>query len=446
MHDIRWIRENAEAFDAGLARRGLAPAAAAALDADARRRAARTKVQEAKSRRNELSEKIGAARRRGGHTGAPSGMVGFLTTDGDLPEHISALAAEVGGLKDVIRAAEAEERRLDAEIEELLSPLPNLPADDAPDGRDETANVELRRVGEPPRFDFDARDHVDLGAALGMMDFEAAARISGARFVVLEGGLARLERALANFMLDVQTEEFGYRETKPPSLVRDAAAYGTGQLPKFADDLFRTEDGYWLIPTAEVPLTNLAGGRILAEDDLPIRRVACTPCYRSEAGAAGKDTRGMIRQHEFTKVELVAIAHPDRSDEELQYMTGCAEAILKRLELAYRVVALCCGDLGFSARKTYDIEVWLPGQGAYREISSCSDCGDFQARRMGARFRPGGRPGGTRFAHTLNGSGLAVGRALIAVVENYQRADGAVVVPEVLRPYMGGREVIRAGD
>ncbi len=425
MHDIRWIRENAEAFDAGLARRGLDPIAKKVLEADARRRATRTKVQEAKNRRNGLSEQIGAARRRG--------------------EEASALVAEVGGLKDLIRDSEAEERRLDAGIEELLSPLPNLPADDAPDGFDETANVEVRRVGEPPRFDFDAQDHVDLGAALGMMDFEAAARISGARFVVLEGGLARLERALANFMLDVQTEEFGYRETKPPSLVRDAAAYGTGQLPKFAGDLFRTEDGYWLIPTAEVPLTNLAGGRILAEDDLPIRRVACTPCYRSEAGAAGKDTRGMIRQHEFTKVELVAIAHPDRSDEELEYMTGCAEAILKRLGLAYRVVALGCGDLGFSARKTYDIEVWLPGQDAYREISSCSNCGDFQARRMDARFRPGGQPRGTRFAHTLNGSGLAVGRALIAVVENYQRADGAVVVPEVLRPYMGSLEVIRAG-
>ncbi len=449
MHDIRWIRENAEAFDAGLARRGLAPASAAALDADARRRDAQTRVQEARNRRNELSERIGAARRRGGHTGAPSGVVGFVATDGALPGRnvdIAPLVAEVGGLKDAIRDGEEEERRLGAEVEDLLSPLPNLPADDAPDGLDETANVEARRVGEPPRFDFDARDHVDLGAALGMMDFEAARRISGARFVVLEGGLARLERALANFMLDVQTEEFGYRETKPPSLVRDAAAYGTGQLPKFADDLFRTEDGYWLIPTAEVPLTNLAGGRILAEDDLPIRRVACTPCYRSEAGAAGKDTRGMIRQHEFTKVELVAIAHPDRSDEELEYMTGCAEAILQRLGLAYRVVALCCGDLGFSARKTYDVEVWLPGQDAYREISSCSDCGDFQARRMGARFRPGGQPRGTRFAHTLNGSGLAVGRALIAVVENYQQADGAVVVPEVLRPYMGGREVIRAGD
>lgn len=426
MHDIRWIRENAEAFDAGLARRGHGPAAADALALDKRLREARTKVQQARNRRKQVSEEIGAARKRGGDAGE--------------------LAAEAGRLKDLVRDGEEKERSLAAEIEALLAPLPNLPADDVPDGRDETANVEVRRIGAPPRFDFDARDHVDLGEALGMMDFEAAARLSGARFVVLQDGLARLERALANFMLDVQTEAFGFRETRPPSLVRDAAAYGTGQLPKFAGDLFRTEDGYWLIPTAEVPLTNLAGGRVLAEDDLPLRRVACTPCYRSEAGAAGKDTRGMIRQHEFTKVELVTIAHPDRSGEELEYMTGCAEAILKRLELAYRVVALSCGDLGFSARKTYDVEVWLPGQDAYREISSCSDCGDFQARRMNARFRPGGQPKGTRFVHTLNGSGLAVGRALIAVIENYQRADGAVVVPEVLRPYMGGREVIRAGD
>ncbi len=424
MHDVRWIRENAAAFDAGLARRGHAAASAAVLDVDARRRAAQTRVQAARHRRARASREIGAARGRGGDA--------------------AALVAEVGALKDVIRDGEEEERRLGAEIGELLSPLPNLPADDVPDGLDETANVEVRRVGEPPRFDFEARDHVDIGAALGMMDFEAAARISGARFVVLTDGLARLERGLANFMLDIQTEEFGYRETRPPSLVRDAAAYGTGQLPKFADDLFRTGDGYWLIPTAEVPLTNLVRERILAEDDLPVRRVACTPCYRSEAGAAGKDTRGMIRQHEFTKVELVAIAHPDRSGEELEFMTGCAEAVLKRLGLAYRVVALSCGDMGFSARKTYDIEVWLPGQGAYREISSCSDCGDFQARRMGARFRPGGGARGTRLVHTLNGSGLAVGRTLIAVLENFQRADGSVVVPEALRPYMGGREVIRA--
>ena len=432
MHDIRWIRENAEAFDAGLARRGHGPAAADALARDRDFREMRTKVQQARNRRKQVSEELYAARKRG--------------------EDAEELAAEADRLRTLVREGMKEEYCLLDEIEEQLQLLPNLPADDVPDGLDETANVEVRRIGAPPRFDFDARDHVDLGEALGMMDFEAAARLSGARFVVLQDGLARLERALANFMLDVQTEAFGFRETRPPSLVRRGAVYGTGQLPKFAGDLFRTktkdkdEDGYWLIPTAEVPLTNLAGGRVLAEDDLPIRRVACTPCYRSEAGAAGKDTRGMIRQHEFTKVELVTIAHPDRSDEELEYMTGCAEAILKRLELAYRVVALSCGDLGFSARKTYDVEVWLPGQDAYREISSCSDCGDFQARRMKARFRPRSQPKGTRFVHTLNGSGLAVGRALIAVIENYQRADGSVVVPEVLRPYMGGREVIRAGD
>ena len=426
MHDIKWIRENAEAFDAGLARRGLDAAAASVLDVDARYRAAQTQVQVAKNRRNQVSKEIGAAKGRG--------------------EGADGLVAKVGELKDLIRNGEQEERRLSAEIEELLSPLPNLPADDVPDGLDETANLEVRRVGQLPRFDFNVRDHVDIGEALDMMDFESAARISGARFVVLKDGLARLERGLTNFMLDIQTEEFGYQETKPPSLVRDAAAYGTGQLPKFAEDLFHTDDGYWLIPTAEVPLTNLVRGRILAEDDLPIRRTAYTSCYRSEAGAAGKDTRGMIRQHEFTKVEMVTIAHPDYSDEELEFMTKCAEIILQRLGLAYRVVVLSCGDMGFSARKTYDIEVWLPGQDTYREISSCSNCGDFQARRMQARFRPKGESKGTRFVHTLNGSGLAVGRTLIAVLENYQRSDGSVVIPEALRPYMGGREVIRAAD
>ena len=426
MHDIRWIRDNADAFDAGLARRGLEPVASAVLEVDARHRATQTKVQEAKSRRNQASKEIGAAKGRG--------------------EEAEALVAEVGKLKTLIRDGEDEERRMGAEMEELLSPLPNLPMDDVPDGLDETTNVEVRRVGDPPAFDFNVRDHVDIGEMLGMMDFEAAARMSGARFVVLKNVLARLERALANFMLDVQTEQFGYQETKPPSLVRDAAAFGTGQLPKFANDLFHTDDGYWLIPTAEVPLTNLVREQILAEDDLPIRRTAYTSCYRSEAGAAGKDTRGMIRHHEFTKVEMVTIAHPDRSDVELEFMTGCAEEILKRLGLAYRVVVLSCGDMGFSARKTYDIEVWLPGQATYREISSCSNCGDFQARRMQARFRPKGDSKGTQFVHTLNGSGLAVGRTLIAVLENNQQQDGTVVVPGALRSYMGGREVIRAED
>ena len=426
MHDIKWIRDNADAFDAGLARRGLDAAAASVLDVDSRHRAAQTKVQESKNQRNEASKEIGAAKGRG--------------------EEAEVLVDEVGQLKVMIREGEEEERRLGAEIEELLSPLPNLPADDVPDGLDEAANVEVRRVGDLPAFNFDVRDHVDIGEALGMMDFEAATRISGARFVVLKGVLARLERALANFMLDIQTEEFGYQETKPPSLVLDAAVFGTGQLPKFAEDLFHTDDGYWLIPTAEVPLTNLVREQILAEADLPIRRTAYTSCYRSEAGSAGKDTRGMIRQHEFTKVEMVTIAHPDRSDEELEFMTGCAEQILKRLGLAFRTVILSCGDMGFSARKTYDIEVWLPGQDAYREISSCSNCGDFQARRLQARFRPKGETKGTRFVHTLNGSGLAVGRTLVAVLENYQQEDGSVVIPEALRPYMGGREVIRVED
>ena len=423
MHDIRWIRENADDFDAGLSRRGLDAAAATVLDVDARHREAQTKVQEAKNRRNEASKEIGAAKKRG--------------------EDAEALVEEVGELKDLIRHGEEEERRLAAEVEALLSPLPNLPAADVPDGLDEAANVEVRRVGEPPTFDFDVRDHVDIGEGLGMMDFEAAARMSGARFVVLKAGLARLERALANFMLDIQTEEFGYQETKPPSLVRDSAAFGTGQLPKFSDDLFHTDDGYWLIPTAEVPLTNLVREQIITEAELPIRRTAYTSCYRSEAGAAGKDTRGMIRQHEFTKVEMVTIAHPDRSDDELEFMTGCAEEMLKRLGLAYRVIVLSCGDMGFSARKTYDIEVWLPAQDTYREISSCSNCGDFQARRMQARFRPKGEAKGTRFVHTLNGSGLAVGRTLIAVMENYQQSDGSVLIPDALRPYMAGREVIR---
>jgi len=426
MHDIKWIRDNADAFDAGLARRGLDAAAASVLDVDSRHRAAQTKVQESKNQRNEASKEIGAAKGRG--------------------EEAEVLVDEVGQLKVMIREGEEEGRRLGAEIEELLSPLPNLPADDVPDGLDEATNVEVRRVGDLPAFNFDVRDHVDIGEALGMMDFEAATRISGARFVVLKGVLARLERALANFMLDIQTEEFGYQETKPPSLVRDAAVFGTGQLPKFAEDLFHTDDGYWLIPTAEVPLTNLVREQILAEADLPIRRTAYTSCYRSEAGSAGKDTRGMIRQHEFTKVEMVTISHPDRSDEELEFMTGCAEQILKRLGLAFRTVILSCGDMGFSARKTYDIEVWLPGQDAYREISSCSNCGDFQARRLQARFRLKGETKGTRFVHTLNGSGLAVGRTLVAVLENYQQEDGSVVIPEALRSYMGGREVIRVED
>ena len=422
MHDIRWIRENADEIDAGLSRRGLDAAAAGILALDAKYREAQTKVQEAKSRRNEASKEIGAAKKRG--------------------EDAAELITKVGQFKELIREGDEEGRQFGAEIEALLLPLPNLPAPGVPDGLDEAANIEVRRVGELPNFNFKVRDHVDIGEGLGMMDFEAAARMSGARFVVLKKDLARLERALANFMLDIQTEEFGFQETKPPSLVRDLALFGTGQLPKFEEDLFHTDNGFWLIPTAEVPLTNLVREQIITQSELPIRRTAYTSCYRSEAGSAGKDTRGMLRQHEFTKVEMVSITHPDCSDDELEFMTGCAEEVLKRLGLAYRVIVLSCGDMGFSARKTYDIEVWLPAQDTFREISSCSNCGDFQARRMHARFRPNGEAKGTRFVHTLNGSGLAVGRTLIAVLENYQQADGSVVIPEALRPYMFDRKVI----
>ncbi|GIK98335.1 MAG: serine--tRNA ligase [Alphaproteobacteria bacterium] len=423
MFDLKWIRDNPDDFDAGLRRRGLGALSAEILALDARRRDAQTRFQERQQRRNELSRQIGAGKRKG--------------------EDTSALEAEVVALKDALQAAEAEEQAAAEAVDKLLAGLPNLPASDVPDGADETANVELRRHGNPRNFEFQPRQHFELGEALGLMDFEQAAVISGARFVVLKGALARLERALAAFMLDLHTGEFGYTEVIPPMLVRDDAVYGTAQLPKFAEDLFRTTTGYWLIPTAEVPLTNLAAERILDEAALPLRFTAHTPCFRSEAGAAGKDTRGMIRQHQFSKVELVSIAHPDRSAEEHERMTACAEEVLKRLGLPYRVVVLSTGDMGFAARKTYDIEVWLPGQAAYREISSCSNCGDFQARRMKARMRKAGEKG-TRFVHTLNGSGLAVGRTLIAVLENYQQADGSIAVPEALRPYMGGTEVIRA--
>jgi seryl-tRNA synthetase len=337
---------------------------------------------------------------------------------------------------------QAEAERQQADLDARLALMPNVPAADVPDGDDSDYNQEIRRVGAPAKFAFKPREHFDLGEALGLMDFARAAKISGTRFVVLSGALARLERALAAFMLDTHTGEFGYTEVNPPALVNDATAFGTGQLPKFGTDLFRTENGLWLIPTAEVPLTNLVAGEILDEAQLPMRLTAMTWCFRSEAGAAGKDTRGMLRQHQFTKVELVSIAHPDASEAEHERMTGCAEAILKRLGLPFRTVVLCTGDMGFSARKTYDIEVWLPGQGRYREISSCSNCGDFQARRMMARFRPKSEKS-TRFVHTLNGSGIAVGRALVAVIENYQQEDGSVRVPDVLWPYMGGLDVIR---
>ena len=423
MFDIRWIRESPEAFDAGLQRRGLEPMAARVLELDAKRRQTQTEMQEMQSRRNEASKAIGQAKRAG--------------------EDAADLMAEVAALKDKLAAREQAERELGESLNELLSGLPNTPGPDVPDGPDESANREERVVGEKPAFDFEPKQHFELGEALGQMDFETAAKLSGSRFVVMRGAIARLHRALAQFMIDRQTTENGYTEVVPPYLVRDHVLYGTGQLPKFAGDQFKTTNDYWLIPTAEVPLTNLVAGEILDEADLPLRVTALTPCFRSEAGAAGKDTRGMLRQHQFDKVELVSIVHPERSDEELERMVGCAEGVLQALGLHYRVVTLSTGDMGFGARKTYDIEVWLPGQQAYREISSCSNCWDFQARRMNARFRPKDEKG-TRFVHTLNGSGVAVGRALIAVMENYQRGNGAIAVPEVLRPYMGGLETVGA--
>jgi len=421
MFDIRMIRDDPQAFDAGLARRGTAPQSASLLALDEDRRAALSEAQAIQTERNRMSKAIGEAKRRG--------------------EDADELLAQVSTSKEAEAAAEERARAAETSLERALSEIPNLPAADVPDGADESANMEVRRWGTPPAFDFEAKEHDDLGQGLGMMDFQRAAKLSGARFVVLSGPLARLERALAQFMLDTHTAEFGYTEVNPPALVRDEALFGTGQLPKFAEDQFRTTEGLWLIPTAEVPLTNLVADEILDDGALPLRRTAMTWCFRSEAGAAGKDTRGMIRQHQFTKVELVSITRPEDSPAELERMTQCAETVLQRLDLPYRVVTLCTGDMGFAARKTYDIEVWLPGQDRYREISSCSDCGDFQARRMKARYRPADAKG-TRFVHTLNGSGVAVGRTLVAVLENHQREDGSIAVPEALRPYMGGLEVI----
>ena len=423
MHDIRWIRDNPEAFDAALARRGLAPESASLIALDVRRREAQTEAQTLQSERNALSKDIGRAKAEG--------------------RDVADVIARVGAMKDRLGELEAEQKGAEDALTAALEVIPNLPFEDVPVGEDEAANVELRRVGDRPAFAFEQKQHFDLGEALGEMDFDTAASLSGARFVLLSGRLARLERALAQFMLDTHTGEFGYTEISPPVLVRDHVLYGTGQLPKFAEDQYRTEEGMWLIPTAEVPLTNLAAGQVVEENSLPRRYTAYTLCFRSEAGAAGRDTRGMLRQHQFSKVEMVSIAHPDGSEAELERMTGCAEEILKRLGIPYRVVVLSTGDMGFGARKTYDLEVWLPGQDAYREISSCSNCGDFQARRMNARFRPAGGKG-TRFVHTLNGSGLAVGRTLIAVMENFQQADGSIAVPEALRPYMGGIDRIAA--
>jgi len=496
--DLKWIRENPEQFDNALAKRQLAPHAAEILALDEDRRNHIAKLQEAQARRNAASKEIGRAKSSGDNKAA------------------QALIDEVAELKSEIRAGEEEERRLSAVLNDILASLPNVPLDDVPVGEDETANQVVRTVGKPPKLSFEPKQHFEIGEALGFMDFETAAKLSGARFVVLKGALARLERALAAFMLDLHTGEFGYTEVNPPLLVRDEVMFGTAQLPKFAEDQFqitfldwdvffskvsskafaeaeniskrsyklvrsKLEEGkaqqeaidagfeqyqselkeswaqayfdlietdiarrnLWLIPTAEVPLTNLVRESIVDEVDLPLRFTAYTPCFRAEAGAAGKDTRGMIRQHQFSKVELVSIAHPDQSIEEHERMTNCAEEVLKRLDLPFQTVILSTGDMGFGARKTYDIEVWLPGQDMYREISSCSVCGDFQARRMNARFRAkDGKE--IRFVHTLNGSGLAVGRTMVAVLENYQQQDGSVLVPEVLQPYLGGLTRITA--
>lgn len=493
MLDIKTIRDNPEGFDAAMKTRGIEPLAQTILELDAERKRQVSACQEAQTRRNQLSKEIGKAKSSGNSAEA------------------EALMAEVSHLKDVIREGEAAEKEAIQRLEDILVSTPNAPASDVPVGEDEAANVELRKVGKPPKFNFEAKQHFELGEALGLMDFEAAAKMSGARFVVLKGALARLERALAAFMLDLHTVEFGYTEVNPPLMVRDNAAFGTAQLPKFTEDLFNAkyeekigedevttkisaksgavffefkgprmkelnkaheeakaggrgkiwannpfvsdgvfknmgpvvESNRWLIPTAEVPLANLAREAIHDEAALPYRYVAHTPCFRSEAGSAGKDTRGMIRMHQFSKVELISITTAEQSEAEHERMTSCAEEVLKRLGLAYRVVVLSTGDMGFAARKTYDIEVWLPGQDTYREISSCSNCGDFQARRMGARYRVKGAKD-VRFCHTLNGSGLAIGRTLVAVLENYQQQDGSIRVPEALIPYMGGLEVISA--
>lgn len=418
MHDIRSIRENPAAFDAALARRGLAPLSAEILAIDEKSRAIKTQLQQGQARRNEASKLIGQA------------MAAKDATKAD------ALKAEVATLKDQMPALEAEDRDTGDALTALLAAIPNLPADDVPQGADEADNVELTRWGTPRAFDFPPQDHADFGPALGL-DFEGGARLSGARFTALRGQMARLHRALAQYMLDTQTGANGYEETIVPLLVKDDALFGTGQLPKFAEDLFRTTDGRWLIPTAEVSLTNLLADQIVATDSLPLRLTALTPCFRSEAGSAGRDTRGFIRQHQFEKVELVAICAPEDSAAEHERMVAAAEGILQALALPYRKVLLCTGDMGFGARKTYDLEVWLPSQNTYREISSVSNCGDFQARRMNARYKPEGSKQ-TMFLHTLNGSGLAVGRTLVAVLENYQQADGSVIVPDVLAPYMGG--------
>jgi seryl-tRNA synthetase len=452
MYDIKWIREHPDAFDLGLQRRGLTPLSGKLIKLDETRRALITKLEQAQARRNAASKDIGQAKAKKDEATA------------------AKLMAEVAELKTAIPAMEAEQKNAVTALDIELAQIPNMPSDDVPDGADASKNVEHHTHGKKRDVAFKPKQHFELGEALGMMDFELAAKLSGARFVVLQKGLARMERALGQFMLDLHTGTHGYAEVSPPLMVRDAAMFGTAQLPKFVDDQFfaastamvneigeklqAPADGpfeqrlfaeffesskMWLIPTAEVPLTNLVRDSILEESTLPMRITACTPCFRAEAGAAGKDTRGMIRQHQFTKVELVSITTPEKSKEEHERMLGCAEQVLKKLDLHYRVVTLCTGDMGFAAQKTYDIEVWLPGQGMYREISSCSNCGEFQARRMNARYRS---KDGVRHVHTLNGSGVAVGRALIAVMETYQQDNGAIAVPEALKPYMGGMSKI----
>lgn len=420
MHDIKYIREQPDAFDAAMKRRGVEVRAASLLALDAEKRQLQSELQVLQQERNAKSKLIGAAKSKGE----------------DAQPIVDAVAAIKTQMTEIEAKLETDE------LPARLAELPNIMDDDVPDGADEADNKQLRTWGDPKALGFEAKQHFELGEALGLMDFETAAKMSGSRFVILQGALARLERALGLFMLDLHTEEHGYTEISPPLLVRDNALFGTGQLPKFGEDVFQTKQEHYLIPTAEVSLTNMVADSILSEETLPRRYVAFTPCFRSEAGSAGRDTRGMIRQHQFSKVELVSITAPEDSREEHERMTGCAEEVLKRLKLPFRTMLLCSGDTGFGAQRTYDLEVWLPGQNQYREISSCSNTGAFQARRMKARYRPTGQDKGAEFVHTLNGSGVAVGRALIAVLENYQQADGSIVVPEVLRPYMGGLEVI----
>lgn len=423
MFDLKDIRTNPEQFDAGLAKRGLAPISADILALDIKRRELMTEAQDKQAWRNDASREIGQLRSKG--------------------EDASDLMAKVSAIKGELADLEAEQNRLGQEITDILSALPNIPLDEVPMGKDESDNVEVRVVGDIPSFDFEPKRHFEIGEALGQMDFETAAEISGSRFVILKNKLARLSRALGQFMLDLHVDEHGHQEMQTPVLVKADALYGTSQLPKFEEDLFKTTGDHYLIPTAEVTLTNINREKIIETESLPLRYTALTQCFRSEAGAAGRDTRGMIRQHQFDKVELVTVAAPEQGLDELERMTAAAEEVLKRLGLSYRVVMLCTGDMGFSARKTYDIEVWLPGETQYREISSCSLCGDFQARRMNMRHRPRGEKK-TDFPVTLNGSGVAVGRALVAVLENYQQADGSVIIPEALRPYMNGLEVLTA--